>query len=165
MVTIKALYLRSLILLVSIQVFSVAEAFSAARGPCCPNASSVRVADQEKLLAVELVKSPFVEAIESRNFEEIGRLLYEVNLREEMVLASKIGGLPLLNQLVDLVRQIDTECTFEDDLSCTICAEPMGKPNAIAVTECGHCFCEGCLMKWYNLGKNTCPTCRWETIK
>lgn len=40
---------------------------------------------------------------------------------------------------------------------CAICLENKN----MVVTRCGHCFCEGCYLKW-RLQNNTCPLCRAE---
>ncbi len=41
---------------------------------------------------------------------------------------------------------------------CSICCET--KSNVI--TKCSHQYCLGCLTKWYNQSKDSCPICRQE---
>ena len=48
----------------------------------------------------------------------------------------------------------------EEEDSCPICMEPIGKTNC-ATTACGHKFCLECFLK-HSLIKDQCPMCRTE---
>ena len=43
-----------------------------------------------------------------------------------------------------------------EHILCTICTET----NSDIETMCKHSFCKGCIVKWRNKNKNTCPYCR-----
>ncbi|KAL0481507.1 hypothetical protein AKO1_011260 [Acrasis kona] len=52
------------------------------------------------------------------------------------------------------------EDDIPDDALCNICLEPFIEPYR--TVECRHCFCAGCIKKWFkqNKDENTCPKCR-----
>jgi hypothetical protein len=54
--------------------------------------------------------------------------------------------------------------SYSDSFECSVCAEDMTTRECV-VTNCGHCFCRGCLEDWERsqLAKNQvveCPQCR-----
>jgi hypothetical protein len=59
----------------------------------------------------------------------------------------------------DKVKEMDKK----DDVECCICWETIGEKNN-CVTECGHRFCFGCMLKamTYN---TACPYCRKELLE
>ncbi len=51
---------------------------------------------------------------------------------------------------------------IRDLVSCRVCIRPLYQPYTI---ECGHTFCYGCLVRWFdanntNRSKKSCPDCR-----
>ena len=45
-------------------------------------------------------------------------------------------------------------------VECSICLTNDIIPFNKCITQCSHSFCKGCLDKWFDRGKNTCPMCR-----
>ena len=45
----------------------------------------------------------------------------------------------------------------EEEDSCCICCDEL--PTARTTLNCGHVFCTGCILKWFQQ-KNNCPVCR-----
>ena len=43
---------------------------------------------------------------------------------------------------------------------CSICLDDFKETDSPKTTSCNHSFHEGCLTKWINMKKNTCPICR-----
>lgn len=45
------------------------------------------------------------------------------------------------------------------DMECVICHEYMVEATAVDCGE-GHTFCNSCISRWLDEGKNRCPTCQ-----
>lgn len=50
-------------------------------------------------------------------------------------------------------------CKEEEKEDCCICYSEL--PKATTTLECGHSFCTGCILQWFQRN-NTCPMCRAE---
>ena len=44
--------------------------------------------------------------------------------------------------------------------TCSICLNESVDTAHSCVTGCGHEFCEECIMRWFDSGKDSCPMCR-----
>ena len=66
---------------------------------------------------------------------------------------------------VGLLRSLETSL---DDIrtliTCRVCVRPLFEPYTL---ECGHTFCYGCLVRWFerDRAKKTCPDCRADVIR
>ena len=43
---------------------------------------------------------------------------------------------------------------------CAICMDDLSNAELIATLPCTHQFCTACIEKWFEHGKQSCPTCR-----
>jgi len=66
-----------------------------------------------------------------------------------------VGFLQTLETSLDDIRNLVT---------CRVCIRPLFEPYTI---ECGHTFCYGCLLRWFERDrtKKSCPDCRAEIIR
>lgn len=93
-----------------------------------------------------------------RYFGECG-----VCLAFAFVLQTLILSLPPSASL-KIPRQMSTSTTSKmslekmwEDVTCSICLDPMVEPMSI---ECGHCFCKECISRVGENGGGSCPECR-----
>lgn len=65
------------------------------------------------------------------------------------------GLLQILESSFDDVRML---------INCRVCMRPLYEPFT---TECGHTFCYGCLVRWFEKNdiKKSCPECRREVVR
>lgn len=49
-------------------------------------------------------------------------------------------------------------------ITCRVCVRPLFEPYTI---ECGHTFCYGCLVRWFERDqtKKSCPDCRADVLR
>jgi hypothetical protein len=59
---------------------------------------------------------------------------------------------------------MDTDLLRMDspEIKCSVCLDITIEENTLCSTNCSHQFCKGCLDKWFDTGKTTCPMCRSE---
>lgn len=68
----------------------------------------------------------------------------------------------------DPVGLLETLETSLDDIrtliTCRVCVRPLFEPYTI---ECGHTFCYGCLVRWFERDrtKKSCPDCRADVLR
>ena len=68
----------------------------------------------------------------------------------------------------DSVGLLHTLETSLDDIrtliTCRVCVRPLFEPYTI---ECGHTFCYGCLVRWFERDqtRKSCPDCRAVVIR
>lgn len=66
---------------------------------------------------------------------------------------------------VGLIQTLETSL---DDIrtliTCRVCVRPLFEPYTI---ECGHTFCYGCLVRWFerDRAKKSCPDCRADVLR
>lgn len=65
------------------------------------------------------------------------------------------GLLQTLESSLDDIRSL---------IVCRVCVRPLFEPYTI---ECGHTFCYGCLIQWFEKDRHqkTCPDCRASVIR
>ncbi|KAJ7156628.1 hypothetical protein C8R46DRAFT_1226104 [Mycena filopes] len=56
----------------------------------------------------------------------------------------------------DATASREKKANLEQATGCAVCLEVMRNPDAL--TECGHTFCQDCLLNWF-IKRRTCPTC------
>jgi len=54
--------------------------------------------------------------------------------------------------------QNDTYINVLENTSCNVCYNDFHS-NEIITTNCGHNYCENCLLTWFRRGKISCPIC------
>lgn len=54
--------------------------------------------------------------------------------------------------------RVDTYINVIDNNSCNICFNEYSN-DEIVTTNCGHIYCEDCLLKWFRRSKTSCPIC------
>ena len=66
-----------------------------------------------------------------------------------------IGLLHTLETSLDDIRTL---------ITCRVCVRPLFEPYTI---ECGHTFCYGCLVRWFerDRAKKSCPDCRADVLR
>lgn len=66
-----------------------------------------------------------------------------------------IGLLHTLETSLDDIRTL---------ITCRVCVRPLFEPYTI---ECGHTFCYGCLVRWFerDRSKKSCPDCRADVLR
>lgn len=75
------------------------------------------------------------------------------------------GNLPIAPGALGLLRTMEGSLNdIRDIISCRICVHSMYEPY---ITECGHTFCYGCLVRWFEQDrtKKSCPDCRAPVSK
>ena len=46
---------------------------------------------------------------------------------------------------------------------CVICFNSINE-NEVSITNCNHIFCLQCILRWFNQGKISCPSCRSNVV-
>ena len=66
-----------------------------------------------------------------------------------------VGLLETLETSLDDIRTL---------ITCRVCVRPLFEPYTI---ECGHTFCYGCLVRWFERDqtKKSCPDCRADVLR
>eukprot|EP00924_Labyrinthula_sp_SR-Ha-C_P004137 snap_masked-scaffold_3-processed-gene-15.48-mRNA-1 protein AED:0.41 eAED:0.57 QI:0/-1/0/1/-1/1/1/0/118 len=60
-----------------------------------------------------------------------------------------------------LKNLIENKKVLKVDAECAICKEEKKKGDSVVEIECGHTYCEECIVPWLKKN-NSCPVCRHE---
>jgi hypothetical protein len=71
--------------------------------------------------------------------------IYSIELNYGKIIPTIMNGLNIIGTVEK-----------SEHILCSICIET----NSEIETKCKHSFCKGCIVKWINKKKNTCPYCR-----
>lgn len=83
---------------------------------------------------------------------------YEINPMES---SSSISAQRIRAQLPIIRFSVLAEATEDDDVMCAVCLTIMERQEEIRMLmNCSHIFHRGCLDKWVDYGRKTCPLCR-----
>ncbi|KAJ1957413.1 E3 ubiquitin ligase [Dispira parvispora] len=81
-------------------------------------------------------------------------------LRQQYILLYKLHDhVRQMKSYQSQVHQAHTKLT--EGYTCAVCTDLYTKPCAL---ECGHMFCQTCLVSWFQVNK-MCPTCRKDVVR
>ncbi|KAG9073352.1 hypothetical protein KI688_001144 [Linnemannia hyalina] len=118
--------------------------------------------NRQTKLIVELEKlqeiSDTVRDIESADPQEDIAICLQDELSQQREVVRKESK---LRYLQTIATASENEAHSEEDRLCLVCRSPYDRG---LMTECGHVFCEHCLLEWTK-AHLTCPTCNSRIVK